>query len=44
MLAKGKADAAAFVAQRKQEVLEQKAESLTHRKKELEKEQQKFLK
>lgn len=43
-LTKGKADADAFVSQRKQEILTEKGEALTHRKKELEKEQQKFLK
>lgn len=44
ILTKGKADADAFVVERKQKVLEQKAEALSFRKKELEKEQQKFLK
>ena len=35
LLLKGKADADAFVSQRKQEVLTQKAEALAHRKKKL---------
>jgi vacuolar-type H+-ATPase subunit H len=44
ILSKGKSDAEAFITERKNHILTEKAESLALKKKELEKEQQKFLK
>lgn len=44
LLSKGKADADAFLAERKQTLLTEKAAALSARKKELEKEQHKYVK